>query len=195
VINRDYPVVFATLYIFALLGLFVNLVSDFIYTLVDPRIDFESRRCDAREHQRQTRPPDRRESARSCRSERSPQSARQSDRAHVRSRRAWSGSCTDRADRPPLPTRLWLAGGGFALSPLNRRRWRNFKANRRGYWSLWIFLALFVLSLFAEVIANDKPIVASYKGELLFPVLVDYPESKFGGFLAVTDYKDPVILG
>ena len=93
-----------------------------------------------------------------------------------------------------LPTRLWLAGGGFALSPLNRRRWRNFKANRRGYWSLWIFLALFVLSLFAEVIANDKPIVARYKGEFLFPVLVDYPESKFGGFLAVTDYKDPVIL-
>jgi microcin C transport system permease protein len=94
----------------------------------------------------------------------------------------------------PLPTRLWLAGGGFALSPLNRRRWRNFKANRRGYWSLWIFLALFVLSLFAEVIANDKPIIARYKGEFLFPALVDYPESKFGGFLAVTDYKDPVIL-
>ena len=48
--------------------------------------------------------------------------------------------------------------------------------------------------LFAEFIANDKPIIARYKGELLFPVLVDYPESKFGGFLAVTDYKDPVIL-
>ena len=51
-----------------------------------------------------------------------------------------------------------------------------------------------MLSLFAEVIANDKPIIARYKGELLFPVVVDYPESKFGGFLAVTDYKDPVIL-
>ena len=84
--------------------------------------------------------------------------------------------------------------GGLSLSPLNRRRWRNFKANRRGYWSLWIFLALFVFSLFAEFVANDKPIVAYYKGELLFPVLVDYPESKFGGFLAVTDYKDAVIL-
>ena len=80
------------------------------------------------------------------------------------------------------------------LSPLNKRRWRNFKANRRGYWSLWIFLALFVVSLFAEFIANDRPILARYKGELLVPVLVDYPESKFGGFLAVTDYKDPVIL-
>lgn len=79
------------------------------------------------------------------------------------------------------------------LSPLNQRRWQNFKANRRGYWSLWIFLVLFVLSLFAEFIANDKPILASYKGEILMPVLVDYPEEKFGGFLAVTDYRDPVI--
>jgi microcin C transport system permease protein len=84
--------------------------------------------------------------------------------------------------------------GALALSPLNRRRWRNFKANRRGYYSLWVFLILFAVTLFAEFIANDKPIVASYKGEWLFPVLVDYPESKFGGFLAVTDYKDPVIL-
>jgi microcin C transport system permease protein len=79
------------------------------------------------------------------------------------------------------------------LSPLNQRRWMNFKANRRGYWSLWIFLVLFVLSLFAEFIANDKPIIASYKGEILFPVLVDYPEEKFGGFLAVADYRDPAI--
>jgi microcin C transport system permease protein len=79
------------------------------------------------------------------------------------------------------------------LSPLNQRRWSNFKANRRGYWSLWLFLVLFVLSLFAEFIANDKPIIASYKGEILFPVLVDYPEEKFGGFLAVTDYRDPAI--
>ena len=79
------------------------------------------------------------------------------------------------------------------LSPLNQRRWQNFKANRRGYWSLWIFLVLFVLSLFSEFIANDKPLLAQYKGELLFPVLVDYPEEKFGGFYAVTDYRDPVI--
>ncbi|WP_217575062.1 ABC transporter permease [Mesorhizobium sp. GbtcB19] len=79
------------------------------------------------------------------------------------------------------------------LSPLNRRRVQNFKANRRGYWSLWIFVILFVLSLFSEWIANDKPIIASYKGEILFPVLVAYPEEKFGGFYAVTDYRDPVI--
>lgn len=79
------------------------------------------------------------------------------------------------------------------LSPLNQRRWRNFKANRRGYWSMWIFLILFVLSLFAEFIANDRPVLASYKGEMLFPTLVDYPEEKFGGFYAVTDYRDPVI--
>ena len=79
------------------------------------------------------------------------------------------------------------------LSPLNTRRWQSFKANRRGYWSLWIFLVLFVLSMFAEFIANDKPIVASYNGEILFPVVVDYPEEKFGGFLAITDYRDPFI--
>ncbi|WPZ15010.1 ABC transporter permease [Nitratireductor rhodophyticola] len=79
------------------------------------------------------------------------------------------------------------------LSPINKRRWQNFCANRRGYWSLWLFLILFVLSLFAEFLANDKPILAYYKGEVLFPVLVDYPEEKFGGFLAVTDYRDPII--
>ncbi len=82
----------------------------------------------------------------------------------------------------------------LSLSPINRRRWRNFKANKRGYWSLRIFLALFAVTLFAEFISNDRPIIAYYKGEVLFPVLVDYPESKFGGFLAVTDYKDKLIL-
>ncbi len=82
----------------------------------------------------------------------------------------------------------------FELSPLNRRRWDNFKANRRGYWSLWIFGVMFILSLFAEFIANDRPLIVHYKGETLYPVFVDYPESKFGGFMAVTDYKDPVNL-
>jgi microcin C transport system permease protein len=80
------------------------------------------------------------------------------------------------------------------LSPINQRRVANFKANRRGYWSLRIFLVLFVVTLFAEFLANDRPLLMSYKGEILSPVLTDYPESKFGGFLAVTDYKDPVIL-
>ncbi|MYZ50066.1 ABC transporter permease [Propylenella binzhouense] len=81
----------------------------------------------------------------------------------------------------------------FALSPINQRRWRSFKANRRGFWSLWIFLVLFILSLFAEFIANDRPLLVSYKGEFLYPVFVDYPEEKFGGFLARTDYRDPFI--
>ncbi|MFC3071742.1 ABC transporter permease [Shinella pollutisoli] len=79
------------------------------------------------------------------------------------------------------------------LSPTNRRRWENFCANRRGFWSLWIFLVLFGLSLGAEFIANDKPVLASYKGELLFPVVVNYPEEKFGGFLAETDYRSDFI--
>ncbi|KQQ56509.1 peptide ABC transporter permease [Rhizobium sp. Leaf311] len=79
------------------------------------------------------------------------------------------------------------------FSPTSVRRWQNFKANRRGYWSFWLFLLLFGLSLFAEFIANDKPILASYKGELLVPVMVDYPEEKFGGFLAQTDYKSSFI--
>jgi microcin C transport system permease protein len=81
----------------------------------------------------------------------------------------------------------------FALSPINRRRLANFRRNRRGAWSLAIFLVLFVLSLFAEFIANDRPILVSYKGELLVPALTDYPEAKFGGFLATTDYRDPFI--
>jgi microcin C transport system permease protein len=83
--------------------------------------------------------------------------------------------------------------GWLKLSPINRRRLNNFKANRRGWWSLWLFLVLFVLSLFAEFIANDRPLVVRYKDEWLFPVAVNYPEEKFGGFLATTDYRDPVI--
>ncbi len=81
----------------------------------------------------------------------------------------------------------------FTLSPINRRRWQNFRANGRGYWSLWIFAILFFLTLFAELLANDRPLMVSYKGELLFPVIVAYPEEKFGGFLAVTDYRSPFI--
>jgi len=96
------------------------------------------------------------------------------------------------------PRPFWLPRGKrwprFRLSPINARRWANFKANRRGYWCLIIFASLFVVSLFAEFLANDRPIVMSYKGEILWPVLVDYPESKFGGFLAVTDFKEPEIL-
>ncbi|MCR6671679.1 ABC transporter permease [Devosia ginsengisoli] len=79
------------------------------------------------------------------------------------------------------------------LSPLNRRRLDNFRRNRRGYWSLWIFLVLFLAALGSEFIANDRPIIASYKGELLFPAFVNYPEAKFGGFLATTNYRDDFI--
>jgi len=79
------------------------------------------------------------------------------------------------------------------VTPISKRRWANFKANRRGYWSLWIFLGLFLITLFSEFVANDKPILAVYKGEVLFPVLIDYPEEKFGGFLAQTNYKDPIV--
>ncbi|MEL6288922.1 MAG: ABC transporter permease [Pseudomonadota bacterium] len=78
-------------------------------------------------------------------------------------------------------------------NPINQRRLELFRANRRGYYSFWIFLALFGASIFAEFLANDRPIIASYRGELLFPVIVDYPEEKFGGFLATTDYRDPEI--
>jgi microcin C transport system permease protein len=79
-------------------------------------------------------------------------------------------------------------------SPLNKRRWQTFKANRRGYWSLWIFLVLFGLSLCAEFIANDKPILVEYEGELYFPIFQAYPETDFGGvFETEADYRDPVV--
>ena len=78
------------------------------------------------------------------------------------------------------------------MSPLNRRRWQNFKANRRGYWSLWIFLALFLVSLFAELIANDRPFLIKYDGHLYWPAFVSYSETTFGGdFETAADYRDP----
>jgi microcin C transport system permease protein len=86
-----------------------------------------------------------------------------------------------------------LVKGRIRLTPINQRRLANFRANKRGYWSFWIFLSLFFVTLCAELIANDRPIVARYKGEWLFPIAVNYPEEKFGGFLARTDYRDPVI--
>jgi microcin C transport system permease protein len=80
------------------------------------------------------------------------------------------------------------------VSPLNKRRWRNFKRNKRAYWSLWIFGILFVLSLFAEFIANDKPILASYRGELRSPLFSFYSEQDFGGdFLTEANYGDPEV--
>lgn len=90
---------------------------------------------------------------------------------------------------PAKPKRSWPS-----LSPVNRRRLERFKAHKAGYRSFLIFATLFFVTLFAEFIANDRPLLVSYKGEILFPVLVDYPEEKFGGFLAVTDYKAPHII-
>ncbi|TCA25149.1 ABC transporter permease [Rhizobium leguminosarum bv. viciae] len=98
----------------------------------------------------------------------------------------------DAAANPAVATPVKPPRKGL-LSPTNIRRWQNFRANGRGYWALWLFMVLFILSLFAEFIANDRPIIASYKGEILFPVLIDYPEEKFGGFLAETDYRSSVI--
>jgi microcin C transport system permease protein len=86
-----------------------------------------------------------------------------------------------------------LLSGILRLTPLDRRRLDNFKANRRGFWAFWLFLAMFLMSLGSEFLANDRPILAYYKGELLAPAFVTYPEEKFGGFLARTDYRDPTI--
>ncbi len=89
---------------------------------------------------------------------------------------------------PPIARSGWLR-----LTPLDRRRLDNFKRNKRGYWSFWIFMLLFVMSLGSNFLANDRPVLAWYKGQLLFPAFVSYSEEKFGGFLARTDYRDPVI--
>ena len=80
------------------------------------------------------------------------------------------------------------------LSPINARRLANFRANARGFWSFWIFLVFFVLSLFAEFIANDRPLLVSYDGRLYAPILRDYAETTFGGtFPTETDYRDPEV--
>ena len=80
------------------------------------------------------------------------------------------------------------------LSPLNQRRWRNFKRNRRAWWSMIIFGVLFGLSLFAEFIANDKPILVSYRGELRMPIMSFFSERDFGGdFPTEAIYGDPEV--
>jgi len=80
------------------------------------------------------------------------------------------------------------------MTPLTRRRLDAFKANRRGFWSLWIFLALFLLSLGAELIANEKPAVVWFDGQLYTPIWNAYPETAFGGeFPTEADYRDPYV--
>jgi microcin C transport system permease protein len=102
--------------------------------------------------------------------------------------------------RTPSPSEVVAAPvakrrpGRFTLTPINLRRWQNFKANQRGYWSLWIFLVLFVGSLGAEFIANDKPFFVSFEGRYYFPAVIDYPETTFGGdFETAADYRDPYL--
>jgi microcin C transport system permease protein len=103
----------------------------------------------------------------------------------------------------PPPETTAVAPLGLAVAPephaidaarIGRRRWENFKANRRGYWSFWIFLILFVISLFAEFVANDKPFVVEYNGKFYFPSLFTYSETTFGGdFETAADYRDPYL--
>ena len=82
----------------------------------------------------------------------------------------------------------------MALSTLNQRRWRNFKANKRAYWSLIIFSILYILSLGAELIANDRPLLISYRGEYFTPFLSFHSEREFGGdFQTEANYRDPVL--
>nr|WP_246180475.1 ABC transporter permease [Marinobacter changyiensis] len=82
----------------------------------------------------------------------------------------------------------------MTLTPIQRRRLGNFRNNRRGFWSLWIFLLLFGLSLVAELFSNDKPLVLSYQDEIIFPIVESIPEERFGGFLPTeADYRDPFI--
>lgn len=77
-------------------------------------------------------------------------------------------------------------------SPLNQQRWQRFRHNRRGYWSLWVFLVIFLLSLCAELIANDKPLLVHYQQRWMVPLLFDYSETDYGGVLATAaDYQDP----
>ena len=83
---------------------------------------------------------------------------------------------------------------GRKITPLTRRRLDGFRGNRRGFLSLWIFLAVFLVTLFAEFVANDRPILVRFDGAWYFPIFADYPETTFGGeFPTVTDYRDPAL--
>ena len=80
------------------------------------------------------------------------------------------------------------------LSPLNRRRLKNFNSNRRGFYSFWIFILLLILSLFADFIANDKPLIIKYENKILFPIFKTYQETYFNGdFETEADYRDPYV--
>lgn len=88
-----------------------------------------------------------------------------------------------------------VQGKGNLTTSLGRKRWIRFRKNRRGYYSLVLFLLLFGISLFAEVLSNDKPLLVVYQGKMYFPLWRVYPETVFGGdFETETDYRDPYIL-
>lgn len=83
----------------------------------------------------------------------------------------------------------------MTLNPITQRRLAQFRANSRGFWSLWIFLALMAVCLFAEFIANDKPILIQYDGAYYMPTFIAYPETTFGGdFETEAEYRDPFVM-
>ena len=85
--------------------------------------------------------------------------------------------------------------GNIRLSPINQRRFQRFRAHKRGWYSLWIFLALFIFSLGAELVANDKPLLIKHAGQFYFPVLFNYSEQTFGGELPTeADYRDSYVI-
>ena len=80
------------------------------------------------------------------------------------------------------------------ISPITQRRIKQFKANRRGYWSLWLFMGLFIITLCAEFVANDKPLFIHFDGKNYIPVFYNYPETAFGGdFETETEYRDAFV--
>lgn len=83
---------------------------------------------------------------------------------------------------------------GFRVSKLAKRRWGQFRANKRAFWSLWIFLIIFLICLPAEFVANDKPLMIQFDGATYFPIFKEYPETTFGGFFETeTEYRDPFV--
>ena len=84
---------------------------------------------------------------------------------------------------------------GVSIRPITHRRLLNFRANRRGHWSLWLFLALFLVSLGAEILANDRPLLIRYDDAFFTPFMTVYAETEFGGdFPTEADYTDPEVV-
>jgi len=91
----------------------------------------------------------------------------------------------------PAPADRFL---GIPVSPLTRRRLHNFRANSRGFWSLWVFLVVFIFTLCAEFVANERPVLVVYVGGIYLPIFKAYPETAFGGeFETEADYRDPFV--